>query len=217
MRDRKIYLHSNIARLQSLVHVLAVAWVLLKASHLPFNTPFYMYWYSLNTSFGVLLSVAAVLQAANKFAYLYLAVMLNILAGVVIIVESLLRLTVAENLLKSPPPMLVFCLVNFAGGLFFILTGIYEGRIRRIPYIAFNRQQVYGRRSLFSTFTHSWSEMAEVNFRHNRVKITTQQGDIYRYQVAKLSAGGNRFKSAENFCLQLIPANKSNAEMTGTY
>jgi hypothetical protein len=82
--------------------------------------------------------------------------------------------------------------------------GIYEDRIRKIPYMAFNRGQVYGRRSWFSSFTFPWEEIADVNFRRNRVKIITRHGKTHRYRVAKQSAGGIMFKSAAYFCQQLL-------------
>jgi hypothetical protein len=204
MRDIKIYLHSNTTRLQTLVHLLAAVCLFLKAYHLPINAFFYLFWLYFNISFGALLSVAALYQAANKFAYRYPAVILNILAGVALVVESLVQLTVVENHLKFTQDNALSYLLNFSAGLFFILMGIYEDRIRKIPYMAFNRHLVYGRRSWFGTFTFSWNEIAEVNFRRNRVKITTQSGEVYRYRVAKQSTGGIMFKSADYFCRQIL-------------
>jgi hypothetical protein len=204
MRDIKIYLHTNTTRLQSLIHVLAAACFFFKASYMQLNAAFYVFWFYIYISFGVLLGVAVLFQAVNKFAYRYLAVTLNILVGVVIIVESLVKLTVMENMVKFTQQAIGFYLANFLAGLFFILMGIYEDRIRKIPYMAFNRHQVYGRRSWFSTFVYAWPEVADINFRHNRVKITTQAGEVHRYRVARQSAGGIMFKSADYFCRQIL-------------
>jgi hypothetical protein len=210
MRDIKIYLHSKSTRLQSLVHVIAAACFFLKASQLPPNAFFYLFWFYFYSSFGVLLVVVALFQAANKFTYQYLAVIMNILAGVVLIVESLVKLTVAENLIKFTHQNIIAYLVSILGGLFFILMGIFEDRIRKIRYMAFNRNQIYGRRSWFSSFTFPWEEIAEVSFRRNRVKIVTRNGRTYRYRVAKQSAGGIMFKSAAYFCQQILLAQNPN-------
>jgi hypothetical protein len=210
MRDIKIYLHSNSTRLQTLVHVLAAVCFFLKAFQLQLNAAFYLFWFYFYISFGVLLSVAALFQAANKFASRYLAVILNILAGVVLIVESLVKLTISETQVKFTQDNIISYLISLLGGLFFLLIGIFEDRIRKIPYMAFNRNEVYGRRSWFSTFTFSWKEIADVNFRRNRVKIITQNGKTYRYRVAKQSTGGIMFNSANYFCQQILLAQNPN-------
>jgi hypothetical protein len=206
MRDIKIYLHTNTTRLQSLVHVLAATCLLLKAFRLQLNTPFYVFWFYFYICFGVLLGVAVLFQAVNKFGYRYLAVTFNILAGMAIIVERLVKLTVAENMVKFTAGTIGFYLLNFALGLFFVLMGVYEDRMRKMPYMAFNKNQVYGRQSWFSTFAYTWQDIADVNFRRNRVKVTTHKGEVYRYRVAKQSTGGIMYKSADYFCRQVIQA-----------
>lgn len=212
MRDIKIYLHSNSTRLQSLVHVFAAACFFLKAFRLQLNAPFYLFWFYFHISFGVLLCVAALFQATNKFAYRYLSIILNILAGVILIVESLVKLTVAETMILFTRQNVTSYLVSLLGGLFFLLTGVLEDRIRKIPYMAFNRQQVYGRRSWFSTFTFPWQEITEVNFRRNRVKIITQSGKAHRYRVSRQSAGGFMINSAKYFCQQILSAQNPGAK-----
>lgn len=204
MRDIKIYLHSNTTRLQTLVHVLAATAFFLKASHLPLNASYYLLWLYFYTGFGVLLSVAALFQALSGFKYPFLAAILNILSGVVLLVTSLVKLGVSESLVKFTQPILVYYVLNLSAALLFILTGVFEDRIRKVPYMAFNRHQVYGRQSWFSTFRFSWKEIADVNFRQNRVKITTLQGEVFRYRVAKQSTGSIMYKSADYFCRQLL-------------
>lgn len=209
MRDIKVYLHSNSTRLQILVHVLAAACFFLRAFQLHLNAYLYLFWFYFHISFGILLCVAALFQAANKFAYRYLAVILNILAGVVLLVEGLVKLLVAESLIKLTQQNAASYLIGLVGGLLFLLSGIFEDRIRKIPYMAFNKTEVYGRRSWFSTFTFPWQEIADVSFRRNRIKIITLSGKTYRYRVARQSAGGILFNSANYFCKQILLAQGS--------
>ncbi|MGV3505167.1 MAG: hypothetical protein ACO1O1_15765 [Adhaeribacter sp.] len=204
MRDIKIYLHSNTTRLQTLVHVLAASAFFFKASHLPASAPYFLLWLYFYSGLGVLLGGAALFQALNRFKYPFLAAILNILAGVVLLVASLVKLGVSETLVKFTWPILMVYLLNLSAALLFILTGLFEDRIRKVPYMAFNRKQVYGRQSWFSTFRYPWKEIADVNFRQNRVKITTLQGEVFRYRVAKQSTGSIMYKSADYFCRQLL-------------
>lgn len=204
MRDIKIYLHSHTTRLQTLVHVLAATAFFFKASYLPFSASYYLFWFYFYNGCGVLLGVGTVFQAFNGFRYPYLAAILNILAGVVLLVASLVKLGVTESLVKFTQPIFLFYLLNLAAGLLFILTGVFENQIRKVPYMAFNRYQVYGRQSWFSTFRFAWKEIADVNFQKNRVKITTLQGEVFRYRVAKQSTGGIMYNSADYFCRQLL-------------
>lgn len=210
MRDIRIYLHTNTTRLQSLVHVLAAICFFLKASHLQLSATFYLFWYYFYISFGVLLAVSALFQTANRYSFHYLAAILNILAGVVLLVDSLVKFTVVENMVKFTADTVIYYAVNFSAGLFFILTGLFEDRIRKIPYMAFNRNKIYGRQSWFSTFSITWNEIAAVDFRHNRVKITTPEGAEIRFRIARQSTGGIMYKSAEYFCHRLLQARDQN-------
>jgi hypothetical protein len=215
MRDIKIYLHTNTTPLQSLVHLLAASCFFLKASQLRLNVPYYLIWLYFNISFGVLFSLAALFQAGTRFTFLYLAVTLNILAGVVLIVETLVKLTVVENLVKFTLTTVLYYLLHLSAGFILVLVGIYEGRIRKIPYIVFNKRQVYGRQSWFSSFAFSWQDITAIHFRYNRVKITTRDGAVYRYRVAKQSAGGIMFNSAEYFCRQTLGAHQPSNSHAG--
>jgi hypothetical protein len=212
MRDIKIYLHANTTRLQSVVHLLAISWFFYKAFHLPPNALFHIFWFYFYIVFGVILSVAILFQLANKFAFRYLSITLNILSGVVLVVDSLVKLAVLENMVKFTLEMAAVYLFNFSGGLFFILIGVFEDSIRKIPYMAFSKNQVYGRRSWFSSFSYPWPEVADVNFRQNRIKITTQAGNIIRFRIAKQSTGGIMAKSAEYFCRQILRTHHSSQE-----
>jgi hypothetical protein len=204
MRDIKIYLHTNTTRLQSLVHVMAAACLFLKATELSLNLSYYLFWYYFYVGFGLLLTAAALFQVANRFTYHYLAPILNILAGVVLTVGSLVKFTVVENTVKFTGDTIAYYLLNFSMGLFFIATGLFEDRIRKVPYMAFNRHKIYGRQSWMATFTFAWHEIADVNFRSSRIKITTHAGQVYRFRVARQSAGGIMYKSAKYFCQQLF-------------
>jgi hypothetical protein len=205
-------LHTNTTRLQSVVHLLAASWFFYKAFHLSPNALFPLFWFYFHLVSGVLLGVAILFQMANKFSFRYLAIILNILAGVVLVVDSLVKLTVLENMVKFTLEMTVGYLLNFSGGLFFILIGVFEDRIRKIPYMAFSKNQVYGRRSWFSSFSYPWPEVADINFRQNRVKITTGTGSVLRFRIAKQSTGGIMAKSAEYFCRQILRTQPSSQE-----
>jgi hypothetical protein len=210
MRYIRIYLHTNTTRLQSLVHVLAATCFFLKASHLQLNGSYFLHWFYFYISLGVLLAVAALFQAVNKFAFRYLAANLNILAGIVLIVGILVKFTLAEKLVPFKEESIVFYLLNFTAGLFFMLMGIFENQIRRIPYMAFNQNKIYGRKSWFSTFTFTWNDIETIDFRHRRVKITTPAGQVLRFRVARQGTGGFRYKAAEYFCQEVLQARSQN-------
>jgi hypothetical protein len=216
MRYIRIYLHTNTTRLQSLVHVLAAACFFLKATHLPLNGAYFLHWFYFYISLGVLFAVAALFQAVNKFSFRYLAANLNILAGIILIVGILVKFMLAEKAVPFREEPISYYLLNFTAGLFFMLMGIFENQIRRIPYMTFNQNKIYGRKSWFSTFAFSWNEIETIDFRHRRVKITTPAGQVLRFRVARQGTGGLRYKAAEYFCQEVLQARNQNPESSAS-
>lgn len=203
MRDIKIYLHTNTTKLQAFIHTIAAVFFITKSYKLPLNQNFYLFWHVFYLSFGSLLSAAAIFQVFVQFKSRQVAAILNILAGVVLVVESMIQITDSTK---------QFYLLSFGTGILFIMAGIFEDRINKIPYIIFTKNKIHGRRSLLSYFSYSWDTISDISFKRNRVKIFTHDGEVIRYQVARQSAGGILFKSAEYSCHQMLEKLHANAQ-----
>ena len=199
MYDTTIYLHSQTKRLPTNIHLLTVALLIFKVYQLPFGSEYYFLFIFLNSSFTILLLTNVIFQKVKQYRYRDVATFLNILTGIFLIMESLLKLDMATS---------GFYLITLGLGIFIALLGAFDGHIRRIPHISFNNQQVSGRLSLLAPFSYAWAEIADIDFKPARVKITLENGKIIRYRVARRSANGLFIKSAEDNCYQIMESQK---------
>jgi hypothetical protein len=199
MTENKIYLHHNTTKLQLFFHLLATAGFLYKIYYLPAGVAFYLFWISLYSGGIVLLLGDVIFQVLRQYNYRRVAAFLNLLAGLLLGTESILKLTVAFTDLHLAVTLIALSVMA---------VGLLDDPLRNVAYMNFDEQAVTGRRSLLQPFSYGWDEIADIDFKRVRVKITLTNGRIFRYRVARKSAGGFFIKSAEYYCLNLRESRK---------
>jgi hypothetical protein len=199
MNDTTIYLHSQTKRLQTNIHLLAAALIIFKIYKLPIGSEYYYRFIFLNIFITFLLLAGVIFQVTRKYKYRELATLLNIITGIFLIIESLSKLDIGVS---------NFYLTTLGMGTFITLIGACDNQIRQVPHISFKKEQISGRLSLLQPFSYSWQDVADIDFKPVRVKITLENGKIIRYRVARRSANGLIIKSVEDKCWEIMESQK---------
>jgi len=202
MLDIKVYLHQNKVKLEPYLYLLAGSCFLYKAYLISLTE--FNFWFGLNTALGTLLLGFMLLQIFSNFNYPKLAAYFNSRIGFMLVVASLIKLYGAVTEAQ------IFML---SAGLLFMYTNTLEESLSKIYFLTIDDEGILVRQSLLATECYAWHEIADLDIKRARVKLTLNTGATIYLRVGREYTDSTMIRTAQYYGEKLLEITKEPAMM----
>lgn len=202
MLNLKVYLHRNKLKLEPFLYLLAGSSFLLKAYFISLDQ--LNFWFGLNIFLGTLLLGFMLLQLVTRYRYPKLSAYFNSRIGFMLVAASLIKLFGEISDLQF---------FFLGAGLLLMLTNTLEEGLQKIYFLTIDQEGILVRNSLLSTTCYAWHEIAGLDIKRARVKLTLQTGETIYLRVAREHTDSTMLRTAQYYGEKLFHLTRKPAYM----